>query len=105
MPLPLFVTLEHAIPACSIVGVQRMPLGDKEILEGSASYSVAPAQRVPRTRVKVRPQPIDWRAMAKQVEIAKRMDRLGIKQPSKHRKASVGSYTRKDAGRCHVVKR
>jgi len=78
-----------------------MAIGDAEIAAGSVRYSVAPAQRVPRTRLKVRPQPIDWRVMAKQVEIAKRMDRLG-KRPAA-RPASVGSYTRKDSGRCHVV--
>ncbi len=72
---------------------------------GTPADAVAVAAKLPKVRIKVRPQPIDWRVMAKQVEIAKRMDRLGIKQPSKHRAASVGSYTRKDAGRCHVVKR
>ena len=82
-----------------------MPIGDDELAAGTVRYSVVPAQRVPRQRTKSRPMPIDWRVMAKQVEIAKRMDRLGIKQPTKHRPASVGSYTRKDAGRCHVVKR
>jgi hypothetical protein len=72
---------------------------------GIPADSVAVAAKLPKVRLKVRPAPIDWRVMAKQVEIAKRMDRLGIKQPSTHRKASVGSYTRKDAGRCHVIKR
>jgi hypothetical protein len=72
---------------------------------GVPADAVAVPAKVPRVRLKVRPAPIDWRVMARQVEIAKRMDRLGIKQPTKHRKASVGSYTRKDSGRCHVVKR
>ncbi len=72
---------------------------------GVPADSVAVPAKVPRARLKVRPAPIDWRVMARQVEIARAMDRLGIKQPSKHRAASVGSYTRKDSGRCHVVKR